>query len=58
MWLTDLFCSPKGGVQLYITEETRVVHLFSDQIRKWNKNRTPPEGCFPDQYIKQSGFIR
>lgn len=55
-WLTDLFYSPKGGVAPYITEDTRVVHLFNDQIRKYNKNRPPPEGCFLDQYIKESGF--
>jgi hypothetical protein len=56
-WLTDLFYSPKGdAVAPYITEDTRVIHLFNDQIRKWNKNRMPPEGCFLDQYIKQSGF--
>ncbi len=57
-WLTDLFYSPKGdAVTPYFTEDTRVVHLFNDQIRKYNKNRMPPEGCFLERFIKQSGFI-
>jgi len=56
-WLTDLFFSPRGGVDPHITQDTQVVHLFQDQIRKWHMNHRLPEGCFLDRYVKQSGFV-
>jgi hypothetical protein len=56
-WLTDLLFSPRGGVDPYITQDTQVVHLFQDQIRKWHMNHRLPEGCFLDRYVKQSGFV-
>lgn len=55
-WLTDLFFSPKGGVDAYITPQTRVIHLFQDQIRKWHINRPPAAGSYLDQYMLTRGF--
>lgn len=57
-WLTDLFFSPLGGVEPYITPETQVVHLFQDQIRKWHLGRPLPEGCFLDRFAREVGLVR
>jgi hypothetical protein len=56
-WLTDLFYSPLGGVEPYVTPATQVVHLFQDQTRKWNLNHPLPKGCFLDRYVTESGFV-
>lgn len=57
-WLTDLFFSPKGGVEPWLTDNTQVVHLFQDQLRGWHKNQPIPEGSFLNNYIKECGFQR
>ena len=57
-WLTDIFFSPKGGVEPYLTENTQVAHLFWDQVRSWHKNRPIPEGSYVDRYMKEIGFTR
>lgn len=55
-WLTDLFYSPKGGVENYLTEDSRVLHLFQDQTRKYNLNRPPPAGSYLDRFMNEIGF--
>lgn len=56
-WLTDLFFSPKGGVDPWLTENTQVVHLFQNQMRSWHKNKPVPEGSFLSRYMKDCGFV-
>lgn len=55
-YLSDVFFNPKGGVEGWITKHTQVIHLYKSEMRRWNRNRPLPPGCFLDQYIKDSGF--
>lgn len=56
-WLTDLFFSPKGGTELYFTEDTVAVHLFAAQLRKWHRNQPLRSGSFMGEYVRKIGFV-
>ena len=55
-WLSDLFFAPPAGVEAFVSEDTQVVHLFKDQMRKYNARRQPPEGSYLDLFAKSVGF--
>lgn len=55
-YLADAAFNPHGGVTDGITDKTISVHLYTSQIRRWNKNRPVIEGSFIDRFMQDVGF--
>lgn len=54
--LADIYFNPFGGVEDWLTDRTRAVHMFSSRIRRLHKRVGPYPGSFIARFAEEVGF--
>lgn len=55
-YLADAAFNPNGGVDGGMTDETMSVHLYTAQIRRWNRNKPVLQGSFIERFMREVDF--